>query len=137
MSAYQCTRCHVSALAGALASAEEPDGWNEKRVRELYTELSRANALSVVYRYPDRPEPAFEPEPCWNCATHHFAPLAIYKAVQCYWHQACEPHGWDESSLARRLELLKNDKLANHFAQSAEYHSHLWGLRPEHPRGVV
>ena len=136
MSAYQCTHCHVSAIAGRLSEVEY-ERWSERRTAELYTELCAANARSVAYRYPHNPEPQYEPEPCWKCATHHFTPLEIFKAVQCYQHQACEPPSWEASPLAKRLEQLRNEALGQHFGQDREYNACAWGIRPAHVGGTI
>jgi hypothetical protein len=132
VSAYQCTRCHISLLAGAIEDGS-PQGWTEAGVRKRYAELNAANALSVQVRYPHGAAPAYEPQPCFACAmTRDVPPLALYKAVQCYYHQACEPAEFDESRLGRALERLREETMRRYLIECPEYLGHAWGYKPRH-----
>lgn len=101
MSAFICNDLHLSVLARAIFAHL---GGNAS-VQAVYERLARENEKSVAYRYPKAPiERAGEV--ALDVELEDYSPVALFKAAQCYEHNACEHPGYKRSRARRDIREL-------------------------------
>lgn len=129
MSAFMCSRRHLSALAayavrhGLSGLPEQPARSQRALMEECFGVLQRENIASLDARYPNDPGEGVESFD-WDAAFEPHTPLVIIKACHCYAYQACEHTGWDASRAKAIVERIE----AHAVRAQPGYEQAPWGL---------
>jgi hypothetical protein len=104
MSAFQVGPEHLNYLVNA-AILYDVHAATIYTPEQLGIMLARENAISLNARYPQhRTEPI--PYAFTIVPKRTITPVQTIKAAQCFEYQACEHHGWKESTTKRIIDAL-------------------------------
>lgn len=101
MSAFTVTKAHIDVLVNLAFKYGLITGAKTMKTGQM---LWDENYSSVNYRYQlDNFAPRYE----FTAARVEFAPVAVYKLLECYIYQSCEHSGWERSEAQLLCERLK------------------------------
>jgi hypothetical protein len=116
VSAFVVGKVHIDALISAFF-AYRNRGQSDAEAIQIGRMLIAENYRSVDHRYPrhDHADPtaaalAVE-EYTFTDLGHHFAPVTILKAIDCYVYQSCEHEGWQDSEARKWCEALRAEAI--------------------------
>lgn len=131
MSAYNCNRATIVAVAIEAARPHDSGSILEGKATEIAKQLAAENARSVAYRYDEEPEPCEIGRVTGADIMRQSAlsAIQIIKATNCLKYQSCETPDFECTAAFQRIELAREIAIR----RLPGYSEADWGINEDWP----